>query len=88
MRQSHVGSENSSLAETVLKMIQGQDDPRKVDNENNIGLALQIVMQDRRIACHQIAERFEVFLERAEHFLTEELGFSKVSAKWVPRVYP
>ena len=88
MRQSRVVSEDSSLAETVLKMTQGQDDPRKAAIEDHLGLALQVVMQHRRIAYHRIAERFGMFLERAEKKLAEEhgllKGFCKVGSSCLP----
>ena len=43
-------------------------------------------MQDRRISCGQIAERFRTSTEQADKILTQELGFSKVSARWVSRL--
>ena len=43
-------------------------------------------MQDRRISCGQIAERLGMSTEQADKILTQELGFSKVSARWVHRL--
>ena len=47
-----------------------------------------MVMQDRRISCRQIAERLGISTERpcTDKILTKELGFSKVSARWVLRL--
>ena len=68
-----------------------EDDPRSgrpltTTTKDNLDLALQMVMQDHRISCHQIAERLGISIERADKILTKELGFSKVSARWVPRL--
>lgn len=68
-----------------------EDDPRSgrpatATTKDNLDLALQMVMQDRRISCRQIAERLGISLERADNILTNELGFAKVSARWVPRL--
>ena len=45
-----------------------------------------MVMQDRCTSCPQVAERLGISIERADKILTKELGFSKVSARWVPRL--
>ena len=45
-----------------------------------------MVMQDRRISCRQVAETLGISIERADKILTKEPGFSKVSARWVPRL--
>lgn len=68
-----------------------EDDPRSgrpptAITKDNLDLALQMVMQDRRLSCRQIAERLGVSLERADKILTKELKLSKVSARWVPRL--
>ncbi|XP_029641057.1 protein GVQW3-like [Octopus sinensis] len=68
-----------------------EDDPRPgrpptATIGDNVDLALGMIMQDRRISCHQIAERLGISAERADNSVTKELGFSKVSARWVPRL--
>ena len=68
-----------------------KDDPRSgrpstATTKDNIDLALKMVMQDRRTSCRQVAERLGISIERADKILTKELGFSKVSARWVPRL--
>lgn len=70
-----------------------EDDPRSgrpspATTKDKLDLASQIVMEDRWISCRQIAERLGISIERAGKILTEELGFSKVSARWVPRHLP
>ena len=55
--------------------------------KDNVDLAQQMVEQDRRISCRQIAERLGISIERANKILTQKLGFSKVSARWVPFVF-
>ena len=66
-----------------------EDDPRSgrpatATTKDNIDLAPKMVMQDRRISCRQVAERLRISIERADKILIKELGFSKVSARWVP----
>ncbi|XP_029634578.1 protein GVQW3-like [Octopus sinensis] len=60
--------------------------PPTATTEDNIDLALGMIMQDRRISCRQIAERVVISTERADNIVTKQLGFSKVSARWVPRL--
>ena len=69
----------------MLKITQGQDDPPTATTKDNIDLAVQMVMQDRQISCREIAERLGISIERADKIVTQELKFSKVSARWVPR---
>ncbi|XP_029634494.1 protein GVQW3-like [Octopus sinensis] len=68
-----------------------EDDPRPgrpptATTEDNIDLALGMIMQDRRISCRWAAKRLGISTERADNIVTKELGFSKVSARWVPRL--
>ena len=68
-----------------------EDDPRSgrpatATTKDNIDLALKMVMQDRRISCRQVVERLWISIERADKILTKELGFSKVSERWVLRL--
>ncbi|XP_076037348.1 histone-lysine N-methyltransferase SETMAR-like [Oratosquilla oratoria] len=46
-----------------------------------------MVMEDRRLSSRQIATRMGISQERAVNILTNELGMSKVSARWVPRLF-
>ena len=80
MRQSQVGLENSSMAESVLKITQVRTSPTAT-SKDNIDLAVQMVMQDR-----QVAQRLGMSTERADKILTQELEFSKVSERWVSRL--
>ena len=57
-----------------------EDNPRSgrpptATTKDKVDLALQLVMQDRRISCRQIAERLGISTERADKMLTQELGF-------------
>ena len=45
-----------------------------------------MAMQDRRISCGQIAERLRTSTEQEKKILNQEMGFSKVSARWVSRL--
>ncbi|XP_029654075.1 uncharacterized protein LOC115227347 [Octopus sinensis] len=77
--------------ENQCSRVSVKDDPRPgrpptSTIEYNIDLALGMIMQDRRISCYQIAERLGISTERAENIVTKELGFSKVSARWVSRL--
>ncbi|XP_029657798.1 protein GVQW3-like [Octopus sinensis] len=53
--------------------------PPTATTEDNIDLALGMIMQDHRISCRQIAEGLGILNERADNIVTKELGFSKVS---------
>ncbi|XP_029642711.1 protein GVQW3-like [Octopus sinensis] len=68
-----------------------EDDPRPgrpptVTVKDNLDLALGMIMQDHQISCRQIAERLGISTEREDTIVTKELGFSKVPARWVPRL--
>ena len=60
--------------------------PAAATTKGNIDLALKMIMQDRLISCRQVAEKLGISIEQADKILTKELGFSKVSARWVPRL--
>ena len=58
-----------------------EDDPRSeklltAKAKDNVGLALQMIMQDCSILCSQIAERLGISTEQADNTLTKKLGFS------------
>ncbi|XP_029639675.1 protein GVQW3-like [Octopus sinensis] len=57
--------------------------PPTTTTEDNIDLALGMIMEVNRISCRQIAERLGISNERADNIVKKELGFSKVSARWV-----
>ncbi|CAI9722388.1 Hypothetical predicted protein [Octopus vulgaris] len=59
--------------------------PPTATPENNIDLALGMLMQDRQISCREIAERLGISTERADNIVTKELGFSMVSARMLDR---
>ena len=43
-------------------------------------------MDDRHLTVNQIADAVAIFPERVENILHQELGISKVSARWAPRL--
>ncbi|XP_029638087.1 uncharacterized protein LOC115213263 [Octopus sinensis] len=57
--------------------------PPTTTTNYNIDFTLGMVMQDRQISCRQITEKLGISNERADNIVTKELGFSKVSARWV-----
>ncbi|XP_036363673.1 uncharacterized protein LOC118765571 [Octopus sinensis] len=84
------GMTPSEIQEDMRGRESVEDDPRPrtpptANIKDNLDLALGMMMQDRRISYHQIAERMGISIERAVNIVTKELGFSKVSAWWVPR---
>lgn len=92
MRQSQVGSENSGVEETLLKMINGQADPQQQQSRiNNLDIAVQMIMQDLRITCRQIAEGHGKPTQETNIMLTTELGFCKVGSSsfdtWTEQVH-
>ena len=60
--------------------------PSSATTTENIGLVLDMIMEDRRLSTRQIADRLGIPQERADNILKNELGLSKVSARWVPRL--
>ena len=68
-----------------------EDDPRPgrpttATTQENIDQVHRLVMDDRRLTISQIASGVGISRERVEHILHNELGMSKVSARWVPRL--
>ncbi|XP_029655230.1 protein GVQW3-like, partial [Octopus sinensis] len=66
-----------------------KDDPRRerpptATTKDKLDLDLGLIIQDRRISCHQIAERLGFSTERTDNIVTKYIKFSKVSARWVP----
>lgn len=61
--------------------------PPKTVTTNEMVLKIHtILMQDRRLKVREIADMVNISTERVHHILTEELGLSKLSARWVPRL--
>ena len=68
-----------------------EDDPRSgrpttATTEENIERVHKMVMGDRRLTVTQISSAIGISRERVEFILHSELGMSKVSARWVPRL--
>jgi len=45
-----------------------------------------MIMEDRRLNISEIAQTVGISYERTQNIIVNELGFSKVSARWVPRL--
>ena len=68
-----------------------EDDPRSgrpftATTQENIDRIYQMVMNDRRLTISHLANVISISRERVENILHNELGMSKVSARWVPRL--
>ena len=68
-----------------------EDDPRSgrpstACNQENTDHVHQLVMDDRRLTVRHIATTIGISHERVEKILSKELGMTKVSARWVPRL--
>ena len=67
------------------------DDPRSgrfspATTQKNIDRIHQMVMNDRRLTISHLANVISISRERVENILHNELGMSKVSARWVPQL--
>src|SRR5688572_14920147 len=45
-----------------------------------------MIIENRRLKIREIAEIVGISYERTQNIIVNELGFSKVSARWVPRL--
>ena len=68
-----------------------EDDPRSGRRSTpttlgNIDRIHQMVMNNRRLTISHLANVISISRERVENILHNELGMSKVSARWVPRL--
>ena len=45
-----------------------------------------MIIGDRRLKIREIAMNVGISYERAQNIIVNELGFSKVSARWVPKL--
>lgn len=60
--------------------------PTTATTEVTISRLHRAVMDDRRLTVNQLADTVGISRERVENILHSELGMSKVSARWVPRL--
>ena len=60
--------------------------PKEATTDENIELVYSLVMCDRRRSLRDIARQIVISFRAAQSVLTDILGMSKVSARWVPRM--
>ncbi|XP_030588657.1 histone-lysine N-methyltransferase SETMAR-like [Archocentrus centrarchus] len=60
--------------------------PVTATTRENIDRVHHMVMDDSRLTVNQIANAVGISRERVENILHNELGMSKISARWVPRL--
>ena len=68
-----------------------EDDPRNgrpatSTSQENVNKICDMIIEDRRLKIREIAETVGISYERTQNIIVNELGFSKVSARWVPRL--
>lgn len=68
-----------------------EDDPHlgrpvSARSQHNVDRVHDIVMKDRRLTLHYIAKEVGIAESTVHRILTEDLGMTKVSARWVPRL--
>ena len=68
-----------------------EDDPRsgrpsRATTQENIDRIHQMVMNNRRLTIRHLANVISISRERVKNILHNELGMSKVSTRWVPRL--
>ncbi|GFR83477.1 histone-lysine N-methyltransferase SETMAR [Elysia marginata] len=54
-------------------------------SEDNVNRVDELIRQDRRLKLHEIASSFEISETSAHRIVFDELGYRKVSARWVPK---
>lgn len=68
-----------------------EDDPRSgrpmtSTTEEKIRKICDHILTDRRLTIRDIADTIGISYERKQNIIVNKLGFSKVSARWVPRL--
>ena len=66
-----------------------KDDPRSgrpstSTTQENIEKIRDLIIEGRRLEIREIAETLGISYERAQNIILNELGFSKIPARWVP----
>ncbi|GFS00607.1 histone-lysine N-methyltransferase SETMAR [Elysia marginata] len=54
-------------------------------SEDNVKRVDELIRQDRRLKLHEIASSLEISESSAHRIVFDELGYRKVSARWVPK---
>ena len=58
----------------------------RATTDENIELVHSLIICDRRRSLHDIARQTGICFEAVQSILTDILGISRVSARWVPRM--
>ena len=81
--QSTSGFSASKKEEMTLKMTLAQGRPGASKNDENIEAAQNVIEEDQRITVNQIATSLDISYGLANSILHDNLGLSKLSARWV-----
>lgn len=60
--------------------------PRTSVTSENVEKVEQLILDNRRITIREISEEVAISVGSVEEIVRKELQFSKVSARWVPRI--
>lgn len=60
--------------------------PKEAVTDENIKKIHKMILDDRKLKLHEIAEALKISKERVGHIIHEYLDMRKLCAKWVPRV--
>lgn len=60
--------------------------PKEAVTDENIKKIHKMILDDRKLKLHEIAEALKISKERVGHIIHEYLDMQKLCAKWVPRV--
>ena len=68
-----------------LKDSAGRGRSSSATSEDKVKRADELIRQDRRLKLHEIASSLEISETSAHRIVFDELGYRKVSARWVPK---
>jgi [histone H3]-lysine36 N-dimethyltransferase SETMAR len=60
--------------------------PAEASNDENVENIQDMILRDRRLTIRRVAECLKLSTGTIHHIITEVLGYSKVCARWVPRM--
>lgn len=80
------GSENSGMGENVSKMKVMIDAQEQVLQMTTSMLLRELIEGDRRLTIVQISSKVDISYGSVQSTISDQLGFRKISARWVPRL--